>query len=57
MGIERREWLVTIGGREIQLWTRTTWMGGACRVSLGSVQVSVTTGIRWVEGNERENLD
>lgn len=35
MGIERREWPVTIGGREIQLWTRTTWMGGACRVSLG----------------------
>ena len=35
VGIERREWQVTIGGREIQLWTWTTWMGGACRVSLG----------------------
>ena len=35
VGIERREWQVTIGGREIQLWTWTTWMGGVCRVSLG----------------------
>lgn len=35
VGIERREWQVTIGGRERQLWTWTTWMGGACRASLG----------------------
>ena len=57
VGIERREWPVTIGGREIQLWTWTTWMGGACRVSWGECASFCDHRSTMFKGNKRENLD
>lgn len=57
VGIERREWQVTIGGRERQLGHGPRGWVAPAGLPWESVQVSVTTGIRWVEGNERENLD